>query len=92
MANRDGKHCLTIDCSNINRNRPGRYRTLADNPDQQVYYSNKPHDEQFYNVFITTRIKTGNFKQGIYFKIEKLRGKMENENFDAKDFREWHKQ
>ena len=66
LANTNEKHCLKIDCSNKNKNRPGRYRTSADNPDQQVCYFNKPHDD------------------GIYFKIEKVRGKTEKENFDAK--------
>ena len=40
LANSQEKHCLTIDCSNKNKNGPGRYRTSADNPDQQVYYFN----------------------------------------------------
>ena len=84
MANSGEKHCLTIDCITENRNGPGRYRTLADNPDQQVCYFNKPQDDIFYNVFISKRIKAENFDQGIYFKIEKVRGKTEKESFDAK--------
>ena len=84
LANSGEKHCLTIDCSTKNRNGPGRYRTLADNPDQQVYYFNKPQDDIFYNVFISKRIKTENFDQGINFKIETVRGKTEKESFDAK--------
>ena len=44
----------------------------------------KPHDNEFYNVFISKRIKADNFNKGIYFKIEKFRGKTEKENFDAK--------
>ena len=84
LANTNEKHCLKIDCSNKNKNRPGRYRTSADNPDQQVCYFNKPHDDEFYNVFTSNRIKAGNFNEGIYFKIEKVRGKTEKENFDAK--------
>ena len=84
LANSQEKHCLTIDCSNKNKNGPGRYRTSADNPDQQVYYFNKPHDNEFYNVFISKRIKAENFSQETYFKIEKVRGKTEKENFVAK--------
>ena len=53
LANSGEKYCLTIDCSNKNKNGPGRYRTLADNPDQQVCYFNKPHDDVFHNVFIS---------------------------------------
>ena len=84
LSNSGEKHCLTIDCSTENRNGPGRYRTSADNLDQQVCYFNKPQDDIFYNVFISKRIKAENFDQGIYFKIEKVRGKTEKESFDAK--------
>ena len=73
LSNSGEKHSLTIDCSTENRNGPGRYRTSADNPDQQVCYFNKPQDDIFYNVFISKRIKAENFDQGIYFKIEKKR-------------------
>ena len=84
LANTNEKHCLTIDCSNKNKNRPGQYRTLADNPDQQVCHFNKAHDDEFYNVFISKRIKAENFNEVIYFKIKKVRGKTEKENFDVK--------
>ena len=47
LANLNEKHCLTIDCSNRNKNGPGQYRTSADNPDQQVCYFSKPHDDEF---------------------------------------------
>ena len=57
---------------------------MADNPDQKVCYFNKPHDDEFYNVSISKRIKAESSNQGIYFKIEKVRGKIEKENFDAK--------
>ena len=56
---------------------------MADNPDQQVCYFNKPQDDIFYNVFISKRIKAEDFDQGIYSKIEKVRGKTEKESFDA---------
>ena len=38
----------------------------------------------FYNTFISKRIKEGEYSEGIYFKIEKVRGNNEKENFDAK--------
>ena len=38
----------------------------------------------FYNTFISKRIKAEKFDDGIYFKIEKVRGKTDIENFDAK--------
>ena len=59
-------------CSTENRNGPGWYRTSADNPDKQVCYFNKPQDDIFYNVFISTQIKAEKFNQEIYFKIEKV--------------------
>ena len=60
---------MIIDWSNKNNNGPGQYRTSADNPDQQVGYLNKPHEDEFYNGFISKGIKAENFDQGIYFKI-----------------------
>ena len=45
---------------------------------------NKPNDDVFYNTFISERIKGEKFDDGIYFKIEKVRGKTDKENFDAK--------
>ena len=84
LANTNEKHCLTINCSNKNKIGPARYRASSDNLDQQVCYLNKAHDDEFCNVFIRKRIKAENFNQGIYFKIEKVRGKTDKENFDAK--------
>ena len=91
LANSREKHCLTIDCSNKNKNSPAQYRTSADNPGQQVCYFNKPHDDEFYNFFISKRIKAENFDQGIYFKIEKVRGRTEKENSKIENIRRWHK-
>ena len=84
LANSHEKHCLTIDCGYLNKNGPGRYRSSADNPDRQVCYFNKPGDNVFYNTFISERIKEGEYSEGIYFKIEKVRGNNDKENFDAK--------
>ena len=84
LANSHEKHCLTIDCGYLNRNGPGRYRSSADNPEKQVCYFNKPNDDVFYNTFISERIKGDKYDEGIYFKINKVRGKTEKENFDAK--------
>ena len=84
LVNNHEKHCLTIDCGYINRNGPGRFRSQADNPEKQVCYFNKVNDDKCYNVFISQHIKGEEFDNGIYFKIEKLRGKDATENFDAK--------
>ena len=84
LTNSDEKLFLTIDCGYINKNGPGRYRSSADNPEEQVCYFNKPNDDVFYNTFISERIKGEKYDEGIYFKIEKVRGKTDKENFDAK--------
>ena len=34
LANSHEKHGLTIDCGYLNKNGPGRYRSLTDNPDR----------------------------------------------------------
>ena len=84
LANSHAKHCLTNDCGCKNRNGPGRYRSSAGNPDKQVCYFNKPNDDVFYNSFISEQIKGDTYDNGIYFKIEKVKGKTDKENFDAK--------
>ena len=81
LANTDEKHCLTNGCSDVNKNGPGRYRTKADDPGKQVCYFNKPRDDELYNIFISNRIKTGIFRNGIYFKIERVQSK--HETIDA---------
>ena len=84
LANSHEKHCLTIDSSYKNKNGPARYRSAADNLDEQVCYFNKPNDDEYYNIFISKRINAENFSGGIYFKIERVREKNKKENFDAK--------
>ena len=72
FANTDERHCLTIDCSGVNKNIPGRYGTQADDPEKQVCYFNKHHNDELYNIFISNRIKTERFSSGIYFKIDRV--------------------
>ena len=84
LANSHEKHCLTIDSSYKNKNGPARYRSTADNLDEQVCYFNKPNDDEYYNIFISKRINAENFSGGIYFKVERVREKNKKENFDAK--------
>ena len=84
LANQDKNSCLTIDCNVINKNGPGRYRTKDDNPEQQVCYFNEPRNDQSYNVFISERIKSGNFEKGIYFKIDRVKSKADSGTFSAK--------
>ena len=75
---------MTIDCSYKNKNGPGRYRLSFDNPDQQVFYFNKPNDDEYYNIFTSKYIKEKGYDNGIYFKIEKVRGRTDRENLMLK--------
>ena len=84
LANRNDKVCLTLDCSNTNKDGPGRFRTDADNPDNQVCYFNSANDKQVYNEFVSKRIKTPNSENDFHFKIIEVKS-MTNKNisFDA---------
>ena len=64
-------------CSGVNKNGPGTYRTEADDPEKQVCYFNKPHYDELQNVFISNRIKTENFSNCIYFKVDQVQRKDE---------------
>ena len=75
------RHCLTIDCGAVNNNGPGRYRTQTDKPDKQACHFKKPRDDELYNVFISNRMKTENFSNSIYFKVDRVQGK--DKTFDA---------
>ena len=81
LANTDKRYCLTIDCSGVNKNSPGRYRTQADDVEKQVCYFNEPNGDRLYNIFISNKIKTENFSNGIYFKINRVQDK--DKTFDA---------
>ena len=75
LANTKEWDCLTIDCRGRNKNGPGRYQTQASNPEKQVSYFNQLHDDELYNAFISKRIKARNFRNSIYFKINRVQGK-----------------
>ena len=75
LANRNQKVCLTLDCSNTNRDGPSRFRSDADNPDKQVCYFNSPTDEQVYNEFIARRIKSKELQNEIQFEITDVKSK-----------------
>ena len=62
----------------------GEVRTRADNPEKQVCYFNEPRNDQVCNVFISERIKSGNFEKGIYFKIDRVKSTTDSETFSAK--------
>ena len=75
LANKNQKVCLTLDCSNTNKDGPSRFRSDADNPDKQVCYFNTPTDEQVYNEFIAKRIKSKELKNEIQFQITDVKSK-----------------
>ena len=75
LANKSQKVCLTLDCSNTNRDGPSRFRSDADNPDKQVCYFNTPTDEQVYNEFIARRIKSKELQNEIQFEITNVKSK-----------------
>ena len=75
LANKNEKVCLTLDCSNTNRDGPSRFRSEADNPDKQVCYFNAIGDEQVYNEFIAKRIKSKKLQNEIQFEITDVKSK-----------------
>ena len=81
-ANKSKKVCLTIDCSSIDPVKPGRFKTDAGKPDFQTCYLG--NDKQIYDVFISRRLKEENFNNRIYFKIERIKSKTNNETFNAR--------
>ena len=84
LANRNDKVCLTLDCSNSNKDGPGRFKTDADNPDNQVCCFNSADDEQVYNEFVSERIKTPDSENDFHFKILEVKSKTnKNISFDA---------
>ena len=84
LANRNDKVCLTLNCSNTNRDGPGRFRSEADNPDKQLCYFSSANDEQVYNEFVSKRIKSSEFENNFHFKIVEVKSKTnKNISFDA---------
>ena len=75
LANKSQKVCLTLDCSNTNRDGPSRFRSDADNPDKQVCYFNSTADEQVYNEFIARRIKSKELQNEIQFELTDVKSK-----------------
>ena len=84
LANKNYKVCLTLDCSNVNVDGPGKFRTNADNPDSQFCYFNNSRDEQVYNRFVSKRIKgTNNLNNHLFEIVEVVSRFNENIKFKA---------
>ena len=86
LANRDNRICLTIDCSEINKDGPGRFQTETDNLEFQTCYFNAANDKQVYNEFVRKRINSAENSKNFHLKIIKLKSKTgKNVTFDATD-------
>ena len=77
LANKNDKVCLTLDCSNKNKDGPGRFRTKADNPETQFCYFNSSNDEQVFNQFISKRINSEKNQKEHYFEIVEVVSKFD---------------
>ena len=85
LANRNDRLHLTIDCSGINKDSPGRFRTQADNLEFQTCF-NSAKDKQVYNEFVSKRINSAEGSKNFHFNIIKLKSKTnKNVTFDATD-------
>ena len=49
------KHCLTIDTRDVNVLGSGRFRTNADNCDEQISYYNRNKTDTSFNSFLAAR-------------------------------------
>ena len=83
LANRNDRVCLTLDCSCINNDGPGRFRAEADKADFQTCYY-VADDEQFCNKFVSRQINENETTDKIQFKIIHHKSKTNREeNLDA---------
>ena len=84
LANKNDKVCLTLDCSNVNIDGPGRFRTKADNPETQFCYFNTPNDEQVFNRFVSKYINSEKHLNDHLFEIVEVVSKFnKNLKFNA---------
>ena len=75
LANRDGRLCIIIDCSGINKDGPGRFWTEANNPEFQTLYFISAKNKQVYNEFVSKRINRTEDSENFHFRIIKLKSK-----------------
>ena len=81
LSNENKRHCLTINSDITNTNGPGRFRTLAANPERQVCYFGERKNDELYKIFNSERIKAESFDRGIYFKIVSIWSRTDLETF-----------
>ena len=83
MANDIDKTCLTIDCSGVDKNEPGRFKTEANNLDKQIFYFNGQNNNIMFNVFMSTRTNKQETEKSTYFQIDRVRSKTNEDTFEA---------
>ena len=72
--------------SGVNKDRPGRFKTKADNTEFQVRYFNSKNDGQVYNEFISQRINNDENENDFHFKIVRQKSKMnKNVTFESSE-------
>ena len=69
---------MTLDCSDINKDGPKRFRAEAGKPDFQTYF-NFANNEQGYNKFVSKRINKSESNNRIQFKIINFNSKRNRE-------------
>ena len=79
LANRNGRVCLTLNCSGINKDEPGRFRTEADKPNFQTCYFDVVNDKQSYDEFVSQHIYKSEKNERIQFRIIHLKSKTNRE-------------
>ena len=70
---------MTLDCSDINKDGPKRFRAEAGKPDFQTCYFNFANNEQGYSKFVSKRINKSESNNRIQFKIINFKGKRNRE-------------
>ena len=83
LANDNEKTCFIIDCSGVNKNGPGRFRTEANNPEKQVCYFNMQNNDQMFNDFIANKINQQDSEKGIYLQIDRVKSKTIEEKLEV---------
>ena len=83
LANNSEKVCLTIDCSGINKNGQGRFRTEANKPEKQISHFNAQNNDQIFNVFTSNRINQQKAEKGINFQIDRVKSQTNADTFEA---------
>ena len=74
---------MILDCSGINKEGPGRFRTEADKTDFQNCYFNVANKEHSCNEFLSQHINSNEADDRIHFKIIHFKSKVNRgETFD----------